>query len=226
MYFVQKNITRFHNLGSTYFLNPSELKQVCSKMKKKDYSIYYPYPDSEKNILYHGEIPKVLLYEILCKVPIRHQDILGTMYSLNIASGLFGDVLIVDGHYYVFILPIVQNYFETNFLMIRNSHIELIERDLSVLSNYERTYESLEYITSSNRIDTVLATILHVGRSMVDNYLKDKDVLLNYEILKDPSYKLKEGDVFSIRRVGKFQYVGIKKNTKSNHFVIEIKKYI
>lgn len=226
MYFIQKNLTRFHNLGHTYFLNPSEIKQVTSKLKKSDYSIYYPYPDSEKNILYSRAEPSVLLYEILCKVPIRHQDILGTMYSLNISSDLFGDVLIVDGHYYVFILPIVQNYFETNFLMIRNSHIELKEVPLSTLENYERKFESFEFIVSSLRIDTILTSILHVGRSAINDYIKKKEVLLNYELLKDASYKLKEGDTFSIRKVGKFQYVRVIKNTKSNHLIIEVKKYL
>ena len=31
MYFVEKNLTRFYNLGYTYFLNPNELKQVTYK---------------------------------------------------------------------------------------------------------------------------------------------------------------------------------------------------
>ena len=226
MYFIQKNLTRFHNLHNTYFLNPSEIRSVTSKLKKGDYSIYYPYPDSEKNIIYDGDAPEVLLYEILCNVEIRHQDILGTMYSLNISPDLFGDVVIVDGHYYVYILPIVQNYFETNFTMIRNCHIELKEVPLSTLEDFHREYETMELIVSSPRIDTVLSSILHVGRSNVESYLKKKEVLLNYEILKDSDYKLKEMDTFSIRRVGKFQYVGILKNTKSNHVIIEIKKYL
>lgn len=226
MYFVEKNLTRFYNLHHTYFLNPNELKQVTYKLKKGDYKIYLPYPDSEKNIIYQGNIPEVLLYEIICKTEIRHQDILGTMYSLNIASDLFGDVLVINNHYYVYILPILQNYFETNFTMIRNSHITLKEVPLTTLEDYTREYESIELIVSSTRIDTVLSSILHVGRSMIDDYIKRKDVLLNYEILKDTSYKLREGDTFSIRKVGKFQFVQILKNTKSNHCIIEIKKYI
>ncbi len=225
MYLIEKNLTRFNNLGYTYFLNPNEIKGVISKLKKKDYSIYYPYPDSEKNIVYRGNTPEVLLYEIVCKVPIRHQDILGTMYSLNIAPDLFGDVLVIDNHYYVYILPIVRNYFDTNFLIIKNSHIELKVIPFDTFSCYYRYYEDIELIVSSNRIDTVLTSILHVGRSMIDDYIKRKDILLNYEILKDPSYKLKENDTFSIRKIGKFQYIGIIKNTKSNHVIIKIKKY-
>ena len=226
MYLIQKNLTRFYNSHSTYFLNPNELKQVKSHLKKGEYTIYYPYPDSEKNILYTKEIPKVLLYEIICKAPIRHQDILGTMYSLNISSDLFGDVVILDNHYYVFILPIVQNYFETNFLMVRNSHIELKEIPLETLSSYERKFDEFEVIVSSTRIDVVLSSILHVGRGKIEDYLKRKDILLNYEILKSSSYKLKEGDTFSIRKIGKYQFVGILKNTKGNHVIISIKKYL
>lgn len=224
MYLVEKNLTRFKNLGYTYFLNPSELKQVCSKMKKNEYSIYSPYPESDKCIIYKKEIPEVLLYEIKSKIPIRHQDILGTMYSLNIASDLFGDVIIYNNHYYVYILPILQNYFETNFTMIRNSHIEINNIPLSSLDDYYKEYEEIELIVSSNRIDTVLSSILHIGRSMVDSYLKKKEVLLNYEILKNVDYKLKEGDTFSIRKIGKFYYDGIVKNTKSNHIIIKIRK--
>ena len=224
MYTIQKNITRLDSQNNTYFLDPKELELVKGKLRKNEYSIYYPYPDSEKNIIYKKNIPEVLLYEIKSKIALRHQDILGTMYSLNIASDLFGDVIIYNNHYYVYILPILQNYFETNFTMIKNSHIEINNIPLNTLDDYYKEYEEIELIVSSNRIDTVLSSILHVGRSMIDSYLKRKDVLLNYEVLKNSDYKLKEGDTFSIRKIGKFYYDGVIKNTKSNHLIIKIKK--
>lgn len=226
MYFIEKNLTKLRNVGSTYFLDPRELNQVKSKLKKGDYSIYYPYKDSEKNIIYTNSEPEVLLYEILIKVPVRHQDIMGSMYSLNIAPELFGDILIIDNRYFIYILPIVRNYFESNFLMVKNAHVELKELDIDYLKDYERSYEKLELIVSSNRIDTVISSIIHTGRSNINDYIKKKEILLNYDYLKDNSYKLKNGDIFSIRRIGKFKYSGIIKNTKSNHIIIEILKYL
>lgn len=227
MYFIQKNITRLNNNQSTFFLDPSEIKQVKGKLKGVNYSIYYPYKDSEKNIIYlNNNIPEVLLYEIKTKVPVRHQDILGTMYSLNIDSQLFGDILLIDNRYFIYILPIVRNYFEANFLMIKNSRIELEEIDINYLKDYERSYEKMELIVSSNRIDTVVSNICHIGRNNISDMIKKKEILLNYEFLKDSSYKLKDDDTFSIKRIGKFKYNGILKNTKSNHLIIEILKYI
>ncbi len=226
MYLVQKNLTKLKNNQCTGFLDPKELDEVKKKLEKNTYSIYYPYKDSEKNIIYTKNEPKVLLYEIKSKVELKHQDILGTMYSLNISSELFGDILLIDGRYFIYILDIVRNYFESNFLMIRNSYIELEEIDLDYLINYERSYELLELIVSSNRIDTVVSSICHIGRSNINDMIKNKEIMLNYDYLKDGSYKLKENDVFSIKRVGKFIYNGVIKTTKSNNLIIQVKKYL
>ena len=99
MFFIEKNLTRFNNLGYTYFLDPLEINKAKSKLKKNEYNIYYPYKDSEKNIIYNKKAPEVLLYEIISEQELRHQDILGTMYSLNISPDLFGDILIIDNKY-------------------------------------------------------------------------------------------------------------------------------
>ena len=226
MYLVQKNLTKLNNGQHTGFLDPKELDEVKRKLEKNSYSIYYPYKDSEKNIIYNKKEPNVLLYEIKSKVELRHQDILGTMYSLNISPELFGDILLIEGRYYIYILDAVRNYFESNFLMVKNSYIELEQIDLECLVDFERNYETFEIIVSSNRIDTVVSTICHTGRSSISDMIKNKEIILNYDYLKDSSYKLKENDVFSIKRVGKFVYSGIIKTTKSNHYIIEIKKYL
>lgn len=226
MYFVEKNLTRLRHGQHTFFLDPKELNEVKSKLRKNEYSIYYPYKDSEKNIIYNGNIPNVILYEIVCNVELRHQDILGSIYSLNISGELFGDVLIIDGHYYVYILDIVRNYFETNFLMVRNSRIELKEIPIDTFKDYERSYEEEVYIVSSNRIDTVISSIIHTGRGNISDKIKKKEIILNYDFLKNTSYKLREGDTFSIKKIGKFKYNGIIKNTKSNNLIISIYKYL
>ena len=145
MYLVQKNLTKLNNGQHTGFLDPKELDEVKRKLEKNSYSIYYPYKDSEKNIIYNKKEPNVLLYEIKSKVELRHQDILGTMYSLNISPELFGDILLIEGRYYIYILDAVRNYFESNFLMVKNSYIELEQIDLEYLVQYERNYETEQY---------------------------------------------------------------------------------
>lgn len=226
MYFIQKNLTRLDNNQNTFFLDPKELKELKGKLRKSEYKIYYPYKDSEKNIIYKKQVPEVLLYEIKIRVPVRHQDILGSIYSLNISHELFGDILIVDDRYFIYILPLIRNYFESNFLMVKDSYIELELLDVDYLKDYERNYEKYEFIVSSNRIDTVVSNICHCGRNNIGEMIKKKEIMLNYDFLKDSSYKLRENDIFSIKRVGKFKYNGVLKNTKSKHLIIEVLKYL
>ena len=56
--------------------------------------------------------------------------------------------------------------------------------------------------------------------------IKTKEIFLNYNYLKDASYKLKEGDIFSIKKIGKFRYIGIEKITKGKHLIIKLLKYL
>ena len=222
MYFIQKNLTRFNNIGYTYFLNPSELNMLKSKLKKNDFKIYYPYKDSEKSIVYKGNVPDVILYEIKSKQVLRHQDILGSMYSLNISPDLFGDILIINNKYYIYILPILRNYFESNFICIKNSKIKLQEIDINLLINYERKYEKIELIVSSTRIDTIISSIIHTSRREISILISKRAIMLNYDYLSSTDYKLKENDVFSIKKYGKFKYNKIIKKTKKDNLIVEL----
>ena len=225
MYKIEKNLNRLYRKEATFFLDPKEQLELAKKLKKEPYQIYKPYPDSEKNIFYMKEEPKVILYEIKSKIPLEHREILGTLFSLNITSELFGDIVITNNHYYIYVLESIAPYIKNNLLLIKNSHVELIEVPLETLKEYHKEYEAIEIIASSTRIDTVISRLIQTSRPNIIEKIKNKEIILNYDILKNNSYQLKENDIFSIRRYGKYQYIGIKKETKSKNYIIECKKY-
>ena len=226
MYTIQKNLNRLNNYQPTFFLDPKEQLELKSKLKKNDYKVFSPYKDAEKVIFYNEQLPEVILYEIKSKQEIRHQDILGTMYSLNISSEMFGDIILYNNRYFIYVLKLFQNYFEMNFTKVRNSSVELVSLDISYLEDYERDYEEIELIVSSERIDTVISSIIHTNRNVIKDKIKDKEILLNHDLLKNNSYILKPGDIFSIRRFGKYKYIGIIKNTKKDNYIIKCLKYL
>ena len=226
MYTIQKNLNRLNNGCHTYFLDPSEQIQLKRKLGKSSYNTFSPNIDSEKVIFYNNSEPEVLLYEIISKQSLRHQDILGTMYSLNISKEMYGDIIIDNGHCYIYILKLFQNYFEMNFNKVKNTSVELKELNLDYLASYEKKYEEIELIVSSERIDTIISHIINTSRNSIKDKVKYKEILLNHEILKNLSYVLKKNDTFSIRKIGKFKYIGIVKTTKSNNYIVKVLKYI
>ncbi len=226
MYEVDKNLNRLANGQTTYFLDINEERQIKAKLGKKKYFVFKPTKDSEKTIIYFDKEPDVILYEIKCSKELRHQDILGTMFSLNISKEMYGDIIIHNGHYYIYILKLFQNYFETNFSMVSNASVQLQILDLDYLKDYQREYITVEAIVSSERIDTVIAKLIGVSRNIIKDKVRDKEILLNCEILKNLSYILKKDDTFSIRKIGKFKYIGVSKSTKSKNLVVTVLKYI
>ncbi|MDE5587123.1 MAG: RNA-binding protein, partial [Bacilli bacterium] len=56
--------------------------------------------------------------------------------------------------------------------------------------------------------------------------LKKKDVILNYQEVTNGAIQVKEGDIFSIRHVGKFRLGSTLKSTKKQKRVVEIWKYL
>ena len=226
MYIIQKNLNRLSNYQPTFFLDPKEQNELKRKLKKDEYKVFRPFEDSEKVIFYIDEEPEVILYEIKSKQELRHQDILGTMYSLNISPEMFGDIILYDNRYFIYVLKLFQNYFEMNFTKVRNSSVELVCLDISYLKDYKRDYEEIELIVSSERIDTVISSIIHSNRNVIKDKIKDKEILLNHDLLKNNSYVLKAGDVFSIRKFGKYKYVGIIKSTKKDNYIVKCLKYL
>ena len=226
MYNIKKNIDRLRRGSFTFFLEPNEIKEVSKYFKKDEFNIFKPFLEAEKVILYKETPPKVILFKIITKENFRHQDILGSIFSLNIDKEMFGDIIVDDNNYYFYLLESMKDYFLTNFNKIKNSYIELEEIDINTLKDYKRKFKELELIVKSERIDIVVSNITNTSRSKVKDKFNNKEIILNYEILTNPSYLLKEEDIFSIRKYGKFKYIGKIKETKKNNYVIKINNYI
>lgn len=226
VYKINNAVEKIKTGKNTQFLDGRELKIVTGKLKKNEYNVYYPYKDSEKVMLYTGKVPKVKLFKIYTVENIRHQDILGSLFALNIDSSHFGDIVFYNDYYYVFVSDYLASYIKDNLKMVGNKKVSLEEVDLSVLDNYERNYEEKEMIISSLRIDNIVSGIINTSRKVALDKIKNKEVIVNYDVMNKNSYILKENDIFSIRRYGKYKFVGIVKSTKKNNFIVRYLKYI
>ena len=225
MYLIEKSINKLYQDGYTFFLNPKELNDVTSHLKKNSYNIYKPYDDCEKAIIYN-ELPDIILYEIDTPISLRHQDILGTLFSLGIDEHLFGDIIIWNNHYYFYTFKYMNTYYEMELKKIKNANIKLIEKDIHILCEYHPDFEEITIINSSLRIDSVIAKIIHTNRDTVKDLIKDKKIVYNYELLTNSTKIIQVNDTFSIRKYGKYKFIGIDGNTKKDNLILKIHKYI
>lgn len=212
---------------SSSFLDRRELSILLSYFHKEKipYQIYEPFENADKIILYSETLPEIVLFQIESKAILTNPSILGSLFSLNIDRHTFGDIIEIEGNFYFLCLKRLSSYLENNFIMVGKNRAILKETSLDILRNFHRQYEKKTFIVSSERLDVILCRITNVSRKNVLDFFSKKEVLLNYNIASNSSYLLKEGDVFSVRRYGKYRYIGKTGNTKSGKIVVQIEKY-
>ena len=225
IYTVEKIVEKVLYSNSTNFVEIKYLNRVKKELKNVKYNIYEPFVGATKVILYN-KMPNIKIYEIISSNDLRHQDILGTLYSLNISDEMFGDVVIWNDRYFIIVLECVENYVLSNLLRIKNTPVELIEKDNNYLKDYKQEYEECVAIVPSLRVDVVISKIINTSRGNTLEKIKNNEIYLNYELLTKPTYSLKENDIFSIRKYGKYKFIGIVNETKKGSLVIKYLKYI
>lgn len=221
----EKIIGQLLNHGHTCFLTLKELMSVKGKLNKNEYNVYYPYPDATKVLLYKKEEPELKLLKIECSNNVRHQDIMGTIFKEGLKEDSFGDIVKYNNDFYIFVLPHLADDIKYHMQNIKNETVSITEEDINLKENFQQEYINKEYIVSSLRIDNVVSTITNESRNNVLSKFDNKEIFLNYEDTVKPTRVLKEGDIFSIRRYGKYRFNQILKTTKKGGFIIEVLMY-
>lgn len=227
-YEIEKNIERILRGQSTGFLPLNIAKEIQNKLKKNTYQIFAPYKEAEKIILTGGTPPNIRLYKIIHNkdTEIQHSAILGSLFGLNITSEMFGDIVFYNNNFYVYFLENISTFIENNFFMVGRIQIQLEEVENTYLENYQRNYQSLQFIVSSPRIDSIISKIINCNREKTQLKIHEKQVLLNGEVLSKTSYILQEQDTFSIKGYGKYRFQGTVGKTKKNRYIAVVDKYL
>lgn len=205
---------------------PLEVKQVQSKLKGIKVNVYKPYKDSEKVLIYTNQFAEISLFEIVSNYPLKHSEIMGALMNLGVDSSCFGDIIVLKDKAYFYSLSIIDNELMNNLNKISRYSVKLKKFPLEELANYEREYSSFTFLSSSLRLDKIVSLIAKTNREKACLLIKNKEVTVNYEIITKPTYNLKEDDILSIHRIGKFKFLGVKGMTKNNKIIGEYIKYI
>lgn len=212
---------------STAFLNPFDARYVVNSLKKMgfSYDVFYLFAESEKLIIYTNDLA-ITLFEIKARQVLTHREILGALFSHNLSEEVFGDIIVDNCKCYIVVLDKIKKYLITNFNKIGNKKIELIERNLEIVSSFSPKFKEIKIQTTSLRLDAIISKLIPTSRAISSEIISNQKVLVNYQIMKNKNCVLKVDDIFSIRGVGKFKFSDISNTTKNGKYILYIKKYL
>jgi len=216
------------NGKSTYsnFLNPEKLKLVTNYLNnlKISYSVYQPYPFLEKKIVYFGEYDNFVTFYRVDNVDVSHAQILGTLFSLGFDDSMIGDIFVENECFYYTNLTRMNSFLESNLVMIKNQLVEFNKTDEIVLS--KNHFDAINILVSSMRLDNIISKLISKSRSQVNKMILDGLILLNYHEVKSINTILKEEDILSIRKYGKYKIGSKLGYSKKDNIILEIIKYV
>lgn len=177
---------------------------------------------------YIGEEPKFNLtyFRINGKNKFKnllHKDFLGAIMSLGIKREILGDLIVEDNICYGVI-------FKENFKIIKD-----IDKISNVPVKIENTleeevpstkYKEIVITVMSLRLDSVISSMLNLSRQKAVDEINKGNIMLNYVINKEKASEVKEGDIISAKKFGKFLIEKEISINKKGKLRIRLNKYI
>lgn len=155
---------------------------------------------------------------------LSHRDYLGAIMNLGIERSVIGDIIIKDGDAYVFVLKKMSRYLLENLTMIRHTMVELsICEDTEDAPEPE--FEEISGTVSSVRLDSMVALAGKLSRTKAAEYITSEKVFVNGQVMVSASHPLKEGEILSVRGIGKFLFSHAGGQTRKGRTSVTFMKY-
>ena len=214
------------------FLNLNELNILHTLPKEELYSGYETfggYAAAERQMV--AFLPDALCYEFFYPFSIlrirplnpkfseelTHRDYLGAILNLGIERCKIGDILVEDREAVVFVSENMADFLAENLTRIRHTSV-MAQIEEQQEFQYEPSFEEIRGTVASVRLDSLLALAL-------SGLIEGKKVFVNGRLIVSNGYRLKEGDIISVRGMGKFRYEGVLSETRKGRSYVEVRKY-
>lgn len=166
-------------------------------------------------------------------VSLTHRSFLGALTALGIDRSALGDILLFPFGAVVFATPSI-----AGFLLSAPSPLERVGADAvkvtscdappatrEVIASFRRAYEDFSDVVASQRLDCAVSSFARLSREKAKALIAEGKVYLNHREATRPDVSIAEGDVISVRGVGKFRIERLKL-TQKERVRIEAKRYI
>ena len=156
---------------------------------------------------------------------VEHRNILGAVHNLGINFNRFGDIIVLENEFYIFVDEEIADYIAMEFTKAGRVNLDFQRVDLTEVK-IEKKYEDFEIVSSSFRIDSIVAKITNKSRSKVKEFLEQDFIKLNHVILRNGEKTCTPDDIISIRKYGRYVVKGYTQNKKSLKYRITISKLV
>lgn len=239
--------TNKNKIQNTDFLDIYQshlLEKILKQEKAENYIINGGLSDSERNIIvfFPEKLSEIVNTNTSKILPIKcvriklakemygkytHRDYLGGLIKLGIKREKIGDILVFEDGADILILEEISKFVITNITQLtRFSKSEIEVVNLEDVREKKINKKEINLIVSSMRLDCIVSEIAKTSRGKAEEIINDARVFVNYENIMKSTKQIKEKDIITIRRIGKFKLERIDGKTRNDRVKIIVSQYI
>lgn len=200
------------------------------------YRIYGGYEDAERQMVqfyqtYCSDDP----YPIVCvciepvsekfSEHLTHRDFLGAVLNLGIDRCKTGDILIKEHTAYLFCKESIASFICEHLINVKHTKVKAKITDI-LLATLKPEMKTKQGTVTSVRIDSIVALAFNLSRSQASRYISQKLVFINGRQADSNSRVPKDGDLVSVRGLGRFKLELTAQKSKKDKYVIKTHIYI
>ncbi|MFD2253577.1 RNA-binding protein [Lactococcus formosensis subsp. bovis] len=224
-----------YSVVTTYFLNPREVEILESLANKRELQIFSTQDIAQTELtkiiiapefyqLDESDFDLALLEISYAKkfYQLKHSQILGSFLGqTGIRRSEIGDIVLNEGRAQVFVSKHLLEIFQNNIEKIGPAPVKFMEKTLEELIKTEDTSIIKVILVSSLRIDKIIASTFEISRNLAVNMLQLRKVKLNYLEIEKKDFPVEQGDLISVRGLGRIKVLKILGETKKGKQKIE-----
>ncbi|HAA34452.1 MAG TPA: RNA-binding protein [Firmicutes bacterium] len=141
---------------------------------------------------------------------LTHRDFLGALMGLGIKREMVGDIIYRGGEKaFIFLVKDLLPFVKANLQSAGRYALEVEEIEPEALTSEfaPRRVKEIRGTVASMRLDAVAGLGFGISRSKIAPLIKGEQVKVNYQLVKQPSRPVKEGDVISMAGRGRIEVV-------------------
>ena len=159
-------------------------------------------------------------------VSVTHRDFLGAIMGLGLRREKFGDLLVRETGFDLFVQEEIADYLLQNEIRVKHVPLEPKELSLSDFEPPEQNIKELHIMVVSMRLDTLLAHGLNLSRTKAMELIQSGRVKVNHSEVTDNDYLCRQDDLISCRGKGRLRIGETSGETKKGKLKVCILKYI
>lgn len=157
---------------------------------------------------------------------LTHRDFLGALMGCGIKRETLGDLYPAAGRCDFLVTRDILPYVLQNLTDAGRTRLHLEQIPLSALEAPEQKTKQIRGTVSSLRLDGIVAEGFALSRSRASELIAAGKTELNYTLCQKPDRAVAEGDVISVRGLGKMQLASVGGTTKKGRISVEICRYL